>query len=488
MEDEPGFRWAPRSLMRSDSRVGHECRAVCTVDGLEAEYCCDRLIQVVSVSTGVSVKLFVKLAPQDQGGPTTQVLNATIEKPVHSYVFNTVLLEKYPETGHAWVKGVLGLPSDSDTVSGLRGYEYQERTMFFRSTERVVRKCIADDSSSAVVVEATLETLGVLVNSWTTTTTINIARNSKTGFHPTTANNPRNNVNKDIGFAMEPIAIAMITDFFHPNVGRAENHVYVLSANLIKRGYKVIVITHSHSHRVGIRWLLPSLKVYYLPFVPIASSATLPNFFTFLPYLRTILIREHIHLIHAHASLSSLGHEGLLPSTWRLNSVHHSLFGFEDAASILTNKLLAGTLRNVDAVICVSHTGRENTVLRGELFDQSGRVQGNSLFGLGRRSLAILCPIVVLSRLAYRKGIDLLITTAPRICSAFANVRFVVGGDGPKLVDLQMREKHNIQDCIELLGTFRPIDVRYVLMRGANDFRVILGLVQFRPGATHHYW
>ena len=35
----------------------------------------------------------------------------------------------------------------------------------------------------------------------------------------------------------------------------------------------------------------------------------------------------------------------------------HSLFGFDDAASILTNKLMVGTLKNVDAVICVSHTG-----------------------------------------------------------------------------------------------------------------------------------
>lgn len=35
----------------------------------------------------------------------------------------------------------------------------------------------------------------------------------------------------------------------------------------------------------------------------------------------------------------------------------HSLFGFEDAASILTNKLLEAALKNVDAVICVSHTG-----------------------------------------------------------------------------------------------------------------------------------
>ncbi|KAK0463480.1 transferase [Desarmillaria tabescens] len=267
---------------------------------------------------------------------------------------------------------------------------------------------------------------------------------------------------------MEPIAIAMITDFFHPNVGGVENHVYMLSANLIKRGHKVIVITHSHSpDRVGIRWLLPSLKVYYLPFVPIASSATLPNFFTFLPYLRTILIREHIHLIHAHASLSSLGHEGILHSHLfgvRTVFTDHSLFGFEDAASILTNKLLAGTLRNVDAVIC--------------LFDESGRVREdvyvipNALvpenFQPGPPKSSDTVTIVVLSRLAYRKGIDLLVATAPRICNAFPNVRFVVGGDGPKLIDLlQMREKHNLQDRIELLGPIRPNDVRSVLMQGA---------------------
>ena len=126
---------------------------------------------------------------------------------------------------------------------------------------------------------------------------------------------------------------------------------------------QVIVITHGHPNgRVGIRWLLPSLKVYYIPFVPIASSATLPNFFTSLPYLRTILLREHIHLIHAHASLSSIGHEGILHSHLmgiRTVFTDHSLFGFDDAASILTNKLLVGNLRNVDAVICVSHTGCE---------------------------------------------------------------------------------------------------------------------------------
>lgn len=124
---------------------------------------------------------------------------------------------------------------------------------------------------------------------------------------------------------------------------------------------QVIVITHSHRpDRVGIRWLLPGIKVYYIPFLPIASSATLPNFLTSIPYLRTILLREHVNLIHAHAGLSPIGHEAILNShTMGIRTVFtdHSLFGFKDAASILTNKLLAGALRSVDAVICVSHTG-----------------------------------------------------------------------------------------------------------------------------------
>ncbi|KAF4616933.1 hypothetical protein D9613_008707 [Agrocybe pediades] len=287
---------------------------------------------------------------------------------------------------------------------------------------------------------------------------------------------------------MEPISIAMISDFFHPAVGGVENHIYMLSANLIRKGHKVIVITHSHQpDRVGIRWLLPSLKVYYIPFLPIASSATLPNFFTSLPYLRTILLREHIHLIHAHASLSSIGHEGILHSHLmgiRTVFTDHSLFGFDDAASILTNKLMVGTLKNVDAVICVSHTGRENTVLRGELFERneddpnvlelrkSVYVIPNSLiaeqFKPSIQPPSDTITIVFLSRLAYRKGIDLLVATAPRICAMFPNVNFVVGGDGPKLIELlQMREKHLLQDRIELVGSVRHKDVLSVLSRGA---------------------
>ncbi|KAI6021694.1 glycosyltransferase family 4 protein [Pisolithus microcarpus] len=274
------------------------------------------------------------------------------------------------------------------------------------------------------------------------------------------------------------LSIAMVSDFFHPDVGGVESHIFMLSSNLIRKGHKVIVITHSHPpDRVGIRWLLPSLKVYHIPFPTIASSATLPNYFTFLPYFRTIIVREHINLIHAHASLSSLGHEAILHSHFfgvRTVFTDHSLFGFEDAASILTNKLLAAALKNVDAVICVSHTGRENTVLRGQLFEAS---EDNPSLSAVRPSVYTIpnslvaeqftpspqplpsdtINIVVISRLAYRKGIDLLVATAPRVCAAFPNVKFIVGGDGPKLNDLLQ----------SFLGSIRHRDVRDVLIRGS---------------------
>ena len=37
----------------------------------------------------------------------------------------------------------------------------------------------------------------------------------------------------------------MICDFFHPNVGGVENHIYMLSANLIRQGHKIRTFTYA---------------------------------------------------------------------------------------------------------------------------------------------------------------------------------------------------------------------------------------------------
>lgn len=43
----------------------------------------------------------------------------------------------------------------------------------------------------------------------------------------------------------------MVSDFFFPNVGGVEEHIYNLSQCLLQKGHKVVVITHSYGDRIG---------------------------------------------------------------------------------------------------------------------------------------------------------------------------------------------------------------------------------------------
>lgn len=60
--------------------------------------------------------------------------------------------------------------------------------------------------------------------------------------------------------------ICMVSDFFVPNLGGVEMHIYNVAQCLMKRGHKFIVCTSAYSsERIGIRWLSNGLKVYHLP-------------------------------------------------------------------------------------------------------------------------------------------------------------------------------------------------------------------------------
>lgn len=75
--------------------------------------------------------------------------------------------------------------------------------------------------------------------------------------------------------------------------------------------------------------------------------------------------------------------------------------------------------------------------------------------------------IVVISRLFYNKGTDLLIAAIPRILAAHPNVRFIIAGSGPKAIDLeQMIERNVLQDRVSLLGPVRHEEVRDVMVQG----------------------
>jgi glycosyltransferase involved in cell wall biosynthesis len=138
--------------------------------------------------------------------------------------------------------------------------------------------------------------------------------------------------------------ICLVSDFFYPRMGGVEMHQYFLAQGLLHRGHKVVLITGCYeSQRFGIRYMTNGLKVYYCPVYPLVAQASPPNFFSFFPLFRNIMIREKIQIVHGHQTTSFLAHECILHAkTMGIKAVFtdHSLFGFADPASIHVNKFM----------------------------------------------------------------------------------------------------------------------------------------------------
>lgn len=126
----------------------------------------------------------------------------------------------------------------------------------------------------------------------------------------------------------------------------------------------------------------------------------------------------------------------------------------------------------VNHAICVSHIGKENTVLRARVAKHRVSVIPNAVDTAlftpdpSQRPQNDVINIVVASRLVYRKGIDLLAGVIPRFKN-IPNIHFIIVGDGPKRDLLEeIREKTNMQDRVEILGAVEHAQVRQVLVRG----------------------
>ncbi|XP_023575350.1 phosphatidylinositol N-acetylglucosaminyltransferase subunit A isoform X3 [Octodon degus] len=194
--------------------------------------------------------------------------------------------------------------------------------------------------------------------------------------------------------------ICMVSDFFYPNMGGVESHIYQLSQCLIQRGHKVIIVTHAYGDRKGIRYLTNGLKVYYLPLKVMYNQSTATTLFHSLPLL-----------------------------------------------------------------------SKENTVLRAALNPEIVSVIPNAVDPTDftpdpfRRHDSI--TIVVISRLVYRKGTDLLCGIIPELCQKYQNLNFIIGGEGPKRIILEeVRERYQLHDRVRLLGALEHKDVRDVLVQG----------------------
>jgi len=186
-------------------------------------------------------------------------------------------------------------------------------------------------------------------------------------------------------------------------------------------------------------------------------------------------LRERIDLVHVHQATSVLANEALIfASRSNIPTVYtdHSLFQFDDLAGVILNRVLETTLRNVNAVICVSHACRENLILRAALDPNKINVISNAVDTSKFLPNAVVeknnrINVVVVSRLVYRKGVDLLVGIIPIICNLLPEVDFILGGDGNKLINLQeMVEGNGLQDRVIFLGAVKHQNVASVLRQG----------------------
>ena len=285
--------------------------------------------------------------------------------------------------------------------------------------------------------------------------------------------------------------VALISDFVYPRLGGVENHIWSLAKELLQLGHKVIVITHAYEGYRGVHHFcfpphrdnnntnddeVHQLKVYYCPILPMVDEDSLPTFTATFPLLRWILMREQIEIVHAHQATSTLANESIVyAGILGLAAVYtdHSLFGLHDLAGVILNRVLTTTLATADAAICVSRACRDNFILRTQVDARRVFVVPNAVDATKFRpttnpaTITDRIVVVVVSRLAYRKGVDLLVGIIPEICRNHPQVDFIVAGDGPKRLALQeMVEAERLQERVQFRGAVPHDQVRDVLVQG----------------------
>ena len=67
-------------------------------------------------------------------------------------------------------------------------------------------------------------------------------------------------------------SILLVSDYFFPNLGGVEMHMFQLGQCLMELGHKVVIMTNTYSkERMGVRYVSNGMKVYHLPLLPFTS-------------------------------------------------------------------------------------------------------------------------------------------------------------------------------------------------------------------------
>uniref|UniRef100_A0A2I3GEA6 PIGA GPI anchor biosynthesis domain-containing protein n=1 Tax=Nomascus leucogenys TaxID=61853 RepID=A0A2I3GEA6_NOMLE len=219
--------------------------------------------------------------------------------------------------------------------------------------------------------------------------------------------------------------VCMASDFFYPNMGGVESHIYQLPQCLIGECHPCI------------HYLTNDLKVYYLPLKVMYNQSMARTLFHSLPLLKYIFVQETVTIIHSHSSFSAMAHDVLFHAkTMGLQTVltDHSLSGFE-------NTILRAAL--IPEIVSVISNAVDPTDFTPDPF----RRHDTDLF----TEKEPICLVVLY----------------PNSCQKYSDLNFIIGGEGPKRIILQeVPERYRLHDRVHLLGALQHKNIRSVLVQG----------------------
>lgn len=251
---------------------------------------------------------------------------------------------------------------------------------------------------------------------------------------------------------MQSLSIALVSDFFLPDLGGVELQIKELARYLIQIGHRVIVVTHCRPDHFGMM-IVEGIPTYYLAWAYSASGAVYPTFI--LDYLeaKEILTKQQIDIIHVHQSSSTLGvsyaiyayHIGL-----KIVHTEHSLFSLQDNTNLHFSWAISSIYKLYNKFICVSRAVRNNLLLRAHIASDKSIIIPNAVFSSiseFKKGKNEKIRIVIVGRLVYRRGVDLLIDLLPQFCERNkGRFKMEIIGNGPKMMPLKLTvEKYNLQ-------------------------------------------
>ena len=275
----------------------------------------------------------------------------------------------------------------------------------------------------------------------------------------------------------EEIRLCLASDFFYPDIGGIETHIYEIAKQFLLLGIKkIIVITRNRDENrfCGVKMIHHNqIKVYYLKRCDFSIPASLPTFWWTAPELYRILKEEKITHVHCHQTTSTIGFEiGTIAMILglKLYMTEHSLFSLGVIGALHLSATISSVLHYCDKIIAVSEVQAKNIEARvGKLNNIVVIPNGidPTLFYPSKNEADHYPTIVSVTRFEKRRGGNFLPIIIEKVLSQNKNVRFIIAGGGSQLEETKrIIENSEFSENVEILGEIKHRSIPDILRRG----------------------